>query len=147
MLYPMTTNSLSYTDCNCFAIRQAGRFISQMYERHVSQAGITAAQFTLLVAISKRPGVTMQDLADHMVMDRTTLVRALKPLQRDGYVTAAQQDANSRAVGLHLSKTGVEKQAEAGKHWLAAQKEFEDKFGRERADDLRKSLFELTAST
>ncbi len=143
----MTTSrpTLSYTDCNCFAVRQAARFISQLYERHVSQAGITAAQFTLLAAISRRPAVSMQDLADDLVMDRTTLVRALKPLQRDGYVASAQQDASSRAVGLHLSDTGTQKYAEAGKHWQAAQKEFEEKFGRERANELRKTLYEVTS--
>lgn len=139
--------SLSYIDCNCFAIRQAARFVSQLYERHVSQAGITAAQFTLLAAIARRPNVTMQDLADSMVMDRTTLVRALKPLQRDGFVAAAQQDAGSRAVGLHLSDTGAKKHIEAGQHWLAAQKEFEEKFGRERANELRKSLYDVTSLT
>src|SRR5471032_1857726 len=79
----MTTQDLSYLDCNCFAIRQAARFVSQLYERHVSQAGVTAAQFTLLAAIHRRPGVTMAELADAMVMERTTLVRALKPLQHD----------------------------------------------------------------
>ena len=102
----MTTQDLSYLDCNCFAIRQAARFVSQLYERHVSQAGVTAAQFTLLAAIHRRPGVTMAELADAMVMERTTLVRALKPLQRDGLVTAAQQDASTRAVALSLSDAG-----------------------------------------
>ena len=90
ILASMTTHDLSYLDCNCFAIRQAARFVSQLYERHVSQAGVTAAQFTLLAAIHRRPGVTMVELADAMVMERTTLVRALKPLQRDGLVTALQ---------------------------------------------------------
>lgn len=143
MTSPLTP--LSYIDCNCFAIRQAARYISQLYERHLAHAGITAAQFTLLVAIGKRPGITMQDLADRMVMDRTTLVRALKPLQRDGIVTTAQQDTGSRAIGLQLSDIGLEKATEAGKLWIEAQKEFEEKFGRERASELRKSLYEITA--
>jgi DNA-binding MarR family transcriptional regulator len=142
----MTAPDLSYLDCNCFAIRQAARFVSQLYERHVSQAGVTAAQFTLLAAIYRRPGITMAELAEAMVMERTTLVRALKPLQRDGLVTAAQQDASTRAVALHLSDTGRKTFAEASLQWREAQKEFEEKFGRERAGELRKSLFELTST-
>jgi DNA-binding MarR family transcriptional regulator len=141
----MTTPELSYLDCNCFAIRQAARFVSQLYERHVSQAGVTAAQFTLLAALYKRPGVTMAELADAMVMERTTLVRALKPLQRDGLVTAAQQGASTRAVTLDLSDAGRKTLAEASLQWREAQKEFEGKFGRERAGELRKSLLELTS--
>jgi DNA-binding MarR family transcriptional regulator len=141
----MTTPDSSYLDCNCFAIRQAARFVSQMYERHVSQAGVTAAQFTLLAAIHRRPGVTMAELADAMVMERTTLVRALKPLQRDRLVTATQQDASTRAVALNLSDAGKKTLDKASLLWRDAQKEFEEKFGRERAAELRKSLHELTA--
>src|SRR5262245_2564315 len=101
MLRHMNPSS-SPLDCNCFAIRQAARYVSQMYERHIAVVGITAAQFTIIAAIGRKPGVQMAELSDAMVMDRTTLVRALKPLQRDGIVEAAQESANSRAVGLRL---------------------------------------------
>ncbi len=141
----MTSSESTYLDCNCFAIRQAARFVSQLYERHVGQAGVTAAQFTLLAAIHRRPGTTMAELADAMVMERTTLVRALKPLQRDGLVTAEQQDASTRAVALNLSDAGRTTLHEASLRWIEAQKEFEEKFGRERAAELRKSLLELTS--
>jgi DNA-binding MarR family transcriptional regulator len=147
----MTSTSISnpnstYTDCNCFAIRQAARYVSQLYERHLSEAGLTAAQFTIVAAIGRRPGVQMADLADAMVMDRTTLVRALKPLQRDGIVDAAPESSSTRAHGLRLSAAGKETLARAALHWRAAQAEFEQKFGQERARELRKSLFALTTT-
>ena len=141
----MTSPELSYLDCNCFAIRQAARFVSQLYERHVGQAGVTAAQYTLLAAIHRRPGTTMAELADAMVMERTTLVRALKPLQRDGLVTADQQDAGTRAVALNLTEGGKKTLGEAALRWHEAQKEFEGKVGRDRAWEVRKSLLELTS--
>ncbi|BAN26004.1 transcriptional regulator MarR family [Caballeronia insecticola] len=118
--------------------------MSQMYERHLSEVGITAAQFTLIAAIGRRPGVQMVELAEHMVMDRTTLVRALKPLQRDGIVEATQESAASRAVGLRLTAAGKETLAKASVQWRAAQAEFEAKYGEKRAKALRESLFELT---
>jgi DNA-binding MarR family transcriptional regulator len=139
----MTSNS-SPLDCNCFAIRQAARFVSQMYERHLSAVGITAAQFTVIAAIGRKPGVQMAELAEQMVMDRTTLVRALKPLQRDGIVEAAQESRGSRAVGLRLTASGKDALVRASAQWRAAQEEFEAKFGEKRANALRKSLFELT---
>jgi DNA-binding MarR family transcriptional regulator len=132
-------------DCNCFAIRQAARYVSQLYERHMSEVGLTAAQFTIVAAIGRQPGVQMAELSDAMVMDRTTLVRALQPLQRDGLVEAAQESAGSRAVGLHLTSIGKETLVKAQAAWRAAQDEFEQKFGEKRAKALRKSLFELTA--
>ncbi|MFM0053826.1 MarR family winged helix-turn-helix transcriptional regulator [Caballeronia grimmiae] len=139
----MTTNS-SPLDCNCFAIRQAARYISQLYERHLSVAGITPAQFTLMASISRKPGIQMVELSESMVMDRTTLVRALKPLQRDGIVEMEQQAPSSRAVGLKLTAAGKAMLAQGHEQWRAAQAEFEAKFGEKRAKALRKSLFELT---
>jgi DNA-binding MarR family transcriptional regulator len=140
----MTSHSSPF-DCNCFAIRQAARYVSQMYERHMSEVGLTSAQFTIVAAIGRKPGVQMAELSDSMVMDRTTLVRALQPLQRDGLVESAQDSPGSRAVGLHLTATGKETLVKAAAHWRAAQAEFEQKFGEKRAKALRKSLFELTA--
>jgi DNA-binding MarR family transcriptional regulator len=140
----MTSHS-SPQDCNCFAIRQAARYVSQLYERHLNGVGLTSAQFTIMAAIARKPGVQMLALADEMVMDRTTLVRALKPLQRDGLVETAQDSATSRAVGLYNTATGKETLAQAGVAWRAAQAEFEQKFGAKRAKALRESLFELTA--
>jgi DNA-binding MarR family transcriptional regulator len=136
----MTSHS-SPLDCNCFAIRQAARYVSQMYERHLNVVGITAAQFTILAAIGRRPGVQMAELAESMVMDRTTLVRALK---RDGLVEAAQESASSRAVGLRLTASGKDTLVKASAQWRVAQAEFEAKFGEKRAKALRQSLFELT---
>ncbi|KIG10262.1 MarR family winged helix-turn-helix transcriptional regulator [Caballeronia concitans] len=140
----MTSNS-SPLDCNCFAIRQAARYVSQLYERHMSVIGITSAQFTLIASIDRRPGVQMAELAESMVMDRTTLVRALKPLQRDGIVEMEPQSPNSRAVGLTLTAAGKVMLAQGVQQWRAAQAEFEAKVGEKRAKALRKSLFELTA--
>ncbi|KMZ11376.1 Transcriptional regulator, MarR family [Candidatus Burkholderia humilis] len=138
-------NTSTQFDCNCFAIRQAARYVSQMYERHLNVVGLTSAQFTIIAAIGRKAGVQMAELADLMVMDRTTLVRALQPLQRDGIVEAAQESASSCVVGLHLTALGRETLVRAGVQWRAAQAKFDAKFGEKRAKALRKSLFELTA--
>ena len=92
------TKRVTREECNCFALRQASRFVTQLYERHLSPAGLTAAQFTILSRLSRAPGATAAELADDLVMDRTTVVRALKPLQRDALVVAAdRRNANVRA--------------------------------------------------
>jgi DNA-binding MarR family transcriptional regulator len=70
----------------------------------------------------------------------------LKPLQRDGIVEAAPESSASRAVGLRLSASGKETLAQAVLRWQAAQAEFEEKFGQDRARELRKSLFALTSA-
>ncbi len=136
----------SITTCNCFAIRQAARFVSQLYERHYARAGITAAQFSLLVYIAEVGKAGMAEMAEAMVMDRTTLVRALKPLERDGYVLSEPEGRGSRKLLLALSVNGQQKLSEAVECWHAAQAEYVEFVGAERADQLRQMLLTIPTS-
>ncbi|MGU7783057.1 MarR family winged helix-turn-helix transcriptional regulator [Burkholderia sp. PU8-34] len=130
--------------CNCFALRQATRFVTQIYERHLSPVGVTPAQFSIMAILSRRPDVLMSDLADALVMDRTTLLRALKPLQRDGLVATGVSEQDARAHALNLTKQGVRVFGQAKCAWQAAQEEFETQFGQGRAKALRDELFSVT---
>jgi DNA-binding MarR family transcriptional regulator len=136
---------VSHDDCNCFALRQAARYVTQIYERHLGQVGLTAAQFTIMAKLARKPDQSMLDLADMMVMERTTLVRALKPLQRDGLVVSEPSEHDGRTYLFSLSDAGQRVFEQAAIAWRAAQDEFEAKFGRSRAKALRGELFNLTA--
>lgn len=135
---------LTYDECNCFALRQAARHVTQIYERHLGQVGLTAAQFTILAKLARKPNLPIADLADAMVMERTTLVRAMKPLQRDNLVTAESAEHDGRTFLFSLTAQG-EKAFESGAAaWRAAQDEFEAQFGKARAKALRAELFDIT---
>jgi DNA-binding MarR family transcriptional regulator len=133
----------SETD-DCFAVRQAARHISKLYERHLSKVGITPTQFSILSMLNRNPKSTMVQLADALVMDRTTLVRILKPLLRDGLVVAPPEERLSRRLRLMLTEKGHERLEQATAHWRAAQANFEVVFGREQAVNLRNELFRIT---
>ena len=139
------TRSISYDECNCFALRQAARYVTQLYERHLGEVGLTAAQFTILAKLARRAPATMVEMADSMVMDRTTLVRALKPLQRDGLVVSEASEHDGRTYLLSLSEAGKATFAQGSAAWHNAQAEFEGKFGHARAKALRAELFGMTA--
>lgn len=126
---------------DCFAVRQAARHLSQLYERHLSAAGLTPTQFSILGTLGRGPSLTMAELAQAMVMERTTLVRALRPLLRSGLVADA---AATRRRQLALTSCGRARLGAAGVHWRAAQDEFERRFGPQRAAWLRRELFRIT---
>lgn len=129
--------------CNCFAARQAARAITRTYERHLAPSGLTSSQFTLLVLLEDRPGIGMRELSEDMVMDRTSLVRALKPLQRDGFVAVAPSVDDSRQNVYLLTPAGHEKAAQAGELWATAQAEFEAKFGVAAATATRETMHQM----
>jgi DNA-binding MarR family transcriptional regulator len=85
-----------------------------------------------------------RELAQAMVMERTTLIRVLRPLLRAGLVEARLAGACRRRLQLTLTESGRAKLAEATRHWQAAQDEFEARFGRRQAARLRRELFRLT---
>lgn len=141
MLASIMKESPAFDECNCFALRQAARYVTQMYERHLAPVGLTAAQFSLLAKLARRGDWTMAELSESMVMDRTTLVRAMKPLQRDDLIVTGAAEHDSRTHVFSLSETGRAKFAQARDLWRAAQNEFEGSFGSSRAKALRQELF------
>ncbi len=129
---------------DCFAVRQAARHISQLYERHLSEADITPTQFSILSALGRGSSLTMAELAQAMVMDRTTLVRVLGRLLRSGFVADEPDGQGKRRLQLVLTSSGHAKLEEAMLRWRAAQDEFESKFGPQQAAYLRRELFRVT---
>jgi DNA-binding MarR family transcriptional regulator len=130
-------------DDDCFAIRQAARYVSQLYDRHMAQVGLTITQFSILSRIKRAAPMTMKKLADEMVMERTTLVRALQP-QRVGLLLSRSSEGKSRELALTLTEAGEAKLVAARLRWRAAQEEFERSFGAQRAASLRHELFAMT---
>jgi len=131
------------TNCNFYAMRQALRNVAVLYERYVGRIGLTMPQFSILRVIHGRPGITMQELAAALVMDRTSLLRALKPLTRDGYVLQQASAQNPRKQVMSLTGAGSQKFEEAKTQWRAAQAEFEATVGADKALAMRDALWEL----
>jgi len=133
-------------DCNCLAIRQAARHVTQFYDQLFAPSGLRATQFAILSRLRSDGPMTINALANALVMDRTTLGRNILPLQRDGLVEVAPGAKDRRRRELRLTAAGVELQRGAYRHWQEAQTRFNSVFGDERAARLRDLLREVSAS-
>ena len=129
--------------CNCFAVRQAARQVTKRYEGYLAEAQLTSAQFSILAALGEEGRMTMIDLAKVLVMDRTTLLRAMKPLQREGLLKSTASDTDARQLVFSLSSAGERKLKEAKPLWTKAQEEFEAGMGQREAARLRAALLAL----
>lgn len=128
--------------CHCLAARRAARYVSRIYDSHLSDVGISISQFSILALIEEHPGIAVADLADLMVMERTTLVRALRPLRDAKWLTSAAEGPKA-ALTFALSAAGKAKLSEAEPCWRAAQAEFEAGVGRKQATALRAGLLSV----
>jgi DNA-binding MarR family transcriptional regulator len=136
----------SLQDCNCLAIRQAARHVSQFYDQLFAPTGLRATQFAILSRLRRGGPMTINALAAALVMDRTTLGRNILPLERDGLIEIVASPADRRRRELCLSAAGADKLALAIERWRVAQTRFDTVFGSERAAALRDLLREVVAS-
>jgi DNA-binding MarR family transcriptional regulator len=123
--------------CNCIASRKAARLVTKMYEDHLSRVNLTSTQFSILVYIDEVKEGSMKDLAEAMVMERTSVIRALQPLARDGLVAIGPHEDDARRNVVRLTDAGRARLAQAMPVWQLAQAEFESRFGAELAGQLR----------
>ncbi len=136
---PEPAAGVDQTPCNCLALRQAARHLTQVYDRHLAQEGLRSTQYSILSKLGRLGAMPIGKLADTMVMERTALGRALHPLERDRLVAVgAGSDARTRNVSL--TPHGQAKLKSAMVIWRRAQKEFESAYGEDAARGLRSSL-------
>ncbi len=96
-----TMNIKSVRTCACFNLRKAARAVTQLYDEVLAPSGLRGTQFSVLAVISAAGPATMTDLADTLVMDRTTLTRNLKPLLGRGLVERGEgEDRRQRPIAI-----------------------------------------------
>jgi DNA-binding MarR family transcriptional regulator len=133
-------------DCNCLAVRQAARHITQFYDQLLGPSGLRTTQFSILAKLRRAGPMTINALAAEMVMDRTTLGRNLLPLERDGLVAAQQGTRDRRSKVVRLSKAGEARFRAGMKGWVKAQRQFETAFGARRTTEMRALLHAVAAT-
>jgi DNA-binding MarR family transcriptional regulator len=133
-------------ECTCLAVRQAARHITQLYDQHLAPAGLRTSQFSILVKLKRLGPMTINALADEMVMDRTTLGRNILPLEREGLLSITPGRRDRRSKELRLTDAGLERLRAGYEGWKKAQRQFAVAFGDERTAGLRALLREVTAT-
>jgi DNA-binding MarR family transcriptional regulator len=131
------------TFCNCFASRKAARLITKLYEDRLSSVELTSTQFSILVYVDEVGAASMKDLVEALVMERTSVVRALQPLERDGMLAIGPDREDTRRNVVRLTDAGRRRLAQALPLWQEAQQEFERRFGAELASQLRESTHRM----
>ena len=123
---PVTVNPAG---CNCLALRQAARHVTQIYDQFLAPSGLRATQYSILARLQRKGPMTINALAAELVMDRTTLGRNILPLQRDGLIAVGPGKSDRRSKELRLTGAGAARFRAAFKGWQEAQAQFEAAFG------------------
>tara|TARA_R110002094_G_scaffold71252_14_gene79846 strand:- start:368 stop:817 length:450 start_codon:yes stop_codon:yes gene_type:complete len=129
-------------NCACNKLRMASRKVTRMYDEAMRPMGITPTQFTLLAVVGGSDTVTLTELAELLGMERTTLLRNLKPLEREELI-AVSAEGYRRARSVQLSDKGVSVLSEALPLWRNAQAILKKQLGADIWNQLQIDLTEV----
>lgn len=115
--------------CTLLRLRKVTRRVTQIYDQTLEPSGLTITQFGLLSHLLTHGGMSIGELAGHLVTDSTTLTRVLRPLERKGYIVIAANAADRRRRDVDLSASGQAVLRTAVPLWRRAQDQLQDLLG------------------
>ncbi len=137
---------LNVADCTCFNLRKSSRLMAQFYDHFLQPSGLKNTQFSLLAILSGLGPISITELARELGMDRTTLTRNLKLVERDGLIqVCAGKDARSRIV--KITTKGKKMLHRAMSLWEQAQTRVVESLGQTQWGNLIKEIRTLTHVT
>lgn len=130
--------------CNCINLRRASLSITEVYDEMLKSSGLKISQYLLISNIKRLGPVSVSNIALEIRLDRTTIVRNLKPLEERGFIVdvAAKGSRNRQLI---LTDKGLEVLNVAKPLWLEAQNFIKQYLGEEDMNTLTKLLSKIEA--
>lgn len=133
---------INSSSCHCINLRRAANAVSQYYDRMLQPSGLTLNQYSILSSIRKIEPCSVTDLSSKTRLDRTTLVRNLKPLFTAGWIVDEANPGNRRNK-IRITDIGLEMVQAAKQYWLKAQGDLEKSIGKDELSTLTAALLKL----
>ena len=139
MTSPPHTPPLAPSECLGFSLRKTLRGFAQIYDEAFRPLGIKASQYNLLAAITHLGPVAQKDLAGFLCLDKTTLTRNLRPLEREDLIRTIP-GADRRVREVSLTPLGEKFMAKAYPVWQSARDRVAARMGENNMDALIATL-------
>jgi len=131
--------------CICMELRAAAHKLTQLYDEAMVASRISVTQFSQLHQLLTLDNPTLKSLAAATGLDRSTLGRNIRVLEKMGLVSMkVGADARTRIIQVTLKGKSVFK--EAAPHWHAAQSNLNKKLGTGGREGLSQLISELTGA-
>ncbi|APC39415.1 MarR family winged helix-turn-helix transcriptional regulator [Clostridium estertheticum] len=130
--------------CNCINLRRASLSITEVYDEMLAPSGLKISQYLLISNIKRLGPISVSNIALEIRLDRTTIVRNLKPLEARGLIIdIATKGARNRQ--LKLTDKGSEILEVALPLWVEAQNYIKQYLGEEDINTLTRLLAKIEA--
>jgi DNA-binding MarR family transcriptional regulator len=134
-------------ECLATRVREAGRLLTKVYDEALRPVGLEMSQLPVLnaLALFGEAGATVGALARALVMDRTTMTRNIRPLERAGLLRVARSPHDARAKIVLLTAAGERMVEAAFPLWERTTKRIGDTLGQAEVQGLTRRLGKLVA--
>lgn len=120
--------SLGISPCYCVNLRRAANRITEEYNKALAPLGITITQYSILAFLYGMSGCNITQLAQRLRLEKSTLVRNLRPLFKKGYIEDLSNE-RSRSRELQITVLGNQLLFQAKPLWKKSQKDIQQKIG------------------
>jgi DNA-binding MarR family transcriptional regulator len=115
-----------HQDCYCLNAQRAARRLARLYDDGLRPFDLNHGQFSLLMLVAGLQPVSVGQVAAELVMDRTTVTAAVKPLERRGLLSTAASASDQRLRLLSITAPGLALLSRASTQWRKLQKTVQD---------------------
>lgn len=120
------------SDCHCTTLRAATRRIGALYDGALAPFGVSGAQFALLRRVRALDGPSLSQLAQNLELDRSTISRNTRVLQRAGLLQLGPCAHDKREQTATLTAAGAALLHDAAPVWQSCQDEIATRLGHAR---------------
>jgi DNA-binding MarR family transcriptional regulator len=134
--------------CPALRVRAASRMLARVYDDALRDIGLEMSQVPVLaaVAISGERGLKVTEVARALVMDRTSVTRAIRPLENTGLLRVARSPDDARSKIIVLTRAGERTLRDAYPRWKRTTQRIREVLGTTRIDALGAELSALVAA-
>lgn len=132
--------ALMKTPCFCTNLRLATRKLSAIYDAALEPLGINIAQYYLLRTINEHQPVSLTELGRLTGLDRSTMGRNVRVLERIGLAETGRGEADQREAHVSLTRSGRNLLRKATPIWDKCQEDFVSRLGHDKVEALGLTL-------
>ena len=88
---------------------RAARYAARVYNHHLMSVSLSASQHGILEAVGVFGPVTLQELADELVTERSALQRTLQPLKKANLVQSTRDPSHLKRSVYQITSEGKQR--------------------------------------
>lgn len=117
-----------YYESALLRLRRIVSYLSVLYEEAIQQHDLTPVQFEVLLFVDSSEPCSVSDVADFMVVDKSTSSRVLRGIQERGFIEVEHDSADRRRRKVSLTADGKGVVTSTKQGWLQTEKDVRKRY-------------------